>query len=283
MQKNLLAQIKTDYEFMSAVEKKIADVILTDAKNFTTCSMQELSGMTGVSQGSINNFANKFTGGGFPYLKLQVATSIPSSENFTFSGVEKSDSLKDVLRKRTDSVCEALKRTVSVNDESALSSVAEKIMKAKMVDIYGLARSAVVATDMSKQLLKLGIRVNFSSDVLTCAVSASLLTEDCLVVAISMSGRTKDVIDAVNIAKKNNVPIACITANRNSPLAKISDDVLVASSSGCSVVGAGTEIRVSQLLIIDAICEYIRNKLDETGEKYFAKVEEILNSHSVED
>ena len=282
MEKALLLELKSGIEYMSGVEKKIAETILLDPKKFTTYSMQELSSVAEVSQGSIINFANKFCGGGFPILKMQVALSL-GEEKWSFSGVNTGDSVKEILVSRVNSINVALKNTIAINNESSLLSVAEKILKAKRVEIYGISRSAVVATDLYYQLLQMGIHANFVNDVLTCAVSASLLTDDCLVIAISSSGRTKDIIDAVKLAKKNNVSVACITSNRNSPLAKLSDDVLVAGSNSASVSGSWTEVRISQLVLTEALCAYVLNKTDNTGEKYYANMEEILTSHNVQD
>ena len=174
MEKALLLELKSGIEYMSGVEKKIAETILLDPKKFTTYSMQELSSVAEVSQGSIINFANKFCGGGFPILKMQVALSL-GEEKWSFSGVNTGDSVKEILVSRVNSINVALKNTIAINNESSLLSVAEKILKAKRVEIYGISRSAVVATDLYYQLLQMGIHANFVNDVLTCAVSASLL------------------------------------------------------------------------------------------------------------
>ncbi|MBQ9734915.1 MAG: MurR/RpiR family transcriptional regulator [Clostridia bacterium] len=275
MDKKIIREIKSNLDYMSGVERKIAELILTDAKRFTAYSLQELSNLAGVSQGSIVNFANKYAGGGFPALKLAVAACVPMVEEL------KADGIKQTLKSFTDGACTAFKNTAALNDEKTLLSVAQKIINAKKVEIYGVYRSAVVATDFYYQLLQMGIPANFISDVLTCAVSASLLDKESLVIAISSSGQTKDVIDAVKLAKANSVSVVCITGNKNSPLAKLSDEVLVAAPSGESVYDSNTEIRLSQLLLTDTVCEYIVKSSKERSES-FKLMNKILNSHSVE-
>ena len=110
-----------------------------------------------------------------------------------------------------------------------------------------------------------------------------MLEKDCLVVAISVSGKTKDVLDAVSIAKQNEVPIVCITANPNSPIAKISDKVLISCSSGDALSKTSTENRMSQIAITEALCAYIRYKLDETGVKRCSKICTILQTHNIQE
>ncbi|MBQ9938800.1 MAG: MurR/RpiR family transcriptional regulator [Oscillospiraceae bacterium] len=279
----IISEIKANLEYLSGVERKIAEQIIADPKKFTTYSMAELSEEAGVSQGSIINFANKFSGGGFSNLKLKIAEGLSELTVPAFSDVESSDSVMTVLRKVTASTEEALDSVAKLNGEDGLKSAAEMILKAKKVEIYGVYRSAVVATDFYYQLLQLGIPVSSESDVLSCTLSAAMLDSGSVVVAVSSSGKTKDIIDAVKMAKSRGVKIVGITANRNSPLANMSDIVLTAPASGNSITRWSGEVRFSQMLITDTICDYLRSRIDESGEKNYFMVSDILSSHSIED
>lgn len=283
LDRKILAVLRSDQTHLSAVEKKIAGAILRDPREFITYSMSDLAEAVQVSQGSIINFSNKFSGGGFPRLKLQIAAELAEYEQQPFSSVAEGDGVRDVLDKTIQGSAQAFRNTLEVNEEQVLRRVVERILRAKKVEIYGVFRSAVVATDFYFQLLQLGIPASFVSDVLTCAISASMLPPDSLVIAISSSGRTKDVIDAVKAAKQGGVSVVCITSHRNSPLAKLSDEVLISAPSGISVSGMGTEVRLSQLLLTDAICAYIRRTVDADGKNTYFALQDILNSHNVKD
>lgn len=284
MDKKILHELRANLKHLSPTEGKIAHVILDDPKAFISYSMTELSKLAGVSQGSIINFANKFAGGGFPVLKLHVAASLSEYQKHSFvSAAEEGDSVKDVLQKTTESILDALHNTEAVNDDTSLQHAAELLLRAKKVEIYGVYRSAVVATDFYYQLLTLGIPAVFVSDVLTAAVSASLLDAESLVVAVSASGKTKDVLDAVKIAKSRGVPVLSITNHKTSPLAALSDEVLVASASENTLMGLASEIRLSQLALTDALCAYLRTRIDEQREQQYFELREIISSHSVND
>ncbi len=281
MEGYILDELKANSAYFSAVECHIADVILRDPARFTKYSLAELAQDAGVSQGSIVNFSHKFAGGGFPTLKLRVAACLSDYRQSAVGVVEKNDDAYTILQKNTQNILSALKSTEAANDEKTLKQAAEYILAAKKVEIYGVFRSALVATDFCYQLLQLGIPASVVSDVLTCAVSACMLPKDSLVIAVSYTGQTKDVLDAVKLAKANGVPILCLTGNRNSPLAKLSDLVLVAGCSGNSFLGLQSEIRISQLALVDALCTYLQNGMYESGKERFFKMETILDSHSV--
>jgi DNA-binding MurR/RpiR family transcriptional regulator len=206
-----------------------------------------------VSQGSIINFAKKQVGGGFPDLKIAVAKAISQERERPFSVVDSGDTVKSALRKTSDGISVALQNTAALNDSATMEKACRLIMEAKRIEIYGVFRSAVVATDMYYQLIQLGLHANFVSDVLTCAVSASQLDPDSVVVAISSSGQTRDVIDAVKLAKENGVPIVAITAHTDSPLAALADVTLAACPAGNAISEHANQVRSSQLAIVDTI------------------------------
>ncbi|MBE6672752.1 MAG: MurR/RpiR family transcriptional regulator [Ruminococcaceae bacterium] len=283
MEDRILEQLKANNSFLSPVERMISDTILADPMRFTRYSLGELAEKIGVSQGSIINFSHKFADGGFPTLKLRVAACLSDYKEQTFHVAERSDGVGTVLVKNNENLMTALRNIEAVNNEETLLSVVNRILGAKKVEIYGVYRSALVATDFCYQLLQLGVSASVVSDVFTCAVSASMLTADSLVIAVSASGQTKDILDAVKLAKGNGVPVVCLTGNPHSPLVKLSDDVLIATCAGNSLSSQLSEMRISQLALTDAICAYLQNILDENGKKYFFKLDTILNSHNVYD
>ena len=283
MDTKLLHRLSSRVEFMSSAEGKIARIILSDPERFTKYTLGELSRESGVSQGSIINFAKKYANGGFPDLKLAIATAVSQDREEPFSVVDSGDSMKTVLRKTSDGICAALKNTSALNDSATMERACRLILGAKKIEMYGIFRSAVVATDMYYQLIQLGFYANFVSDVLTCAVSASLLDSDSVVIAISSSGQTRDVIDAVKLAKGNGVPIVAITAHADSPLASLADVVLLACPAGNALSESSNQVRISQLAIVDALMSQLRNMTDADGKGRYFKINEILGLHNVRD
>jgi DNA-binding MurR/RpiR family transcriptional regulator len=268
---------------MSNTEKKIASVILSSPDSFTTMSLGELEAVAEVSQGSIINFSNKYAGGGFPALKMAIAASLGSREQTPLSVITNEDSAHTALKKCAAGISVAVQNTANINSGEALERLAGLILNAKKIDIYGIYRSAIVASDLNMELLELGIVSSVVSDVLTCALSASLLREGDLVIAISSSGKTRDIIDAVKIAKEKGAKVAVITAYKNSPLARISDVLLIAASSGSSRFSFEKEIRNSQLALIDTVCAYLQCRIDKDGDKRYYTAKAILELHSERD
>ena len=281
--KNIFTQLKVEYVGLSRVEKRLTDLILADPRRFITLSMAELSMAAGVSQGSINNFSKKFSDGGFAALKLRVAECVAEYEEQPFAVVDSEKGVLAAMELKIRETEAAFANTLEINDEAVLCRAAERIMAAEKVELYGVFQSAIVAKDLCYGLIQLGIPAAFVEDTLMSAVSASMLNEKSLVIAISATGQTKEIIDTVALAKRNGTPVVCLTAERSSALARMADEVLLASASGITISDRTDEIRMTQLLLADTLCSYIRSVIDAKGEKHYYKLRDIIGSHSIKD
>lgn len=280
---NIFAELKTEYEFLSRVEKRIADVVLHDPKAFIESSMAELSERTGVSQGSINNFARKFSAGGFSALKLKVAGHLSKYDEQPFAVIDRASGVKAAMEIKIKESLAAFRSTLERNSEESLKHAVKMILNAKRIELYGTFNSALVAQYLCYRLIALGIPSSFFGDTLMRLGSASVMDGDSLVIAVSLTGRTKEILDAVALAKKSGASVLCLTGDRTSPIAKLADELLLSASSGISISDANDEQRLAQFLTVDTLCAYIRSITDADGNQNFYKMQKILSAYSVKD
>jgi len=279
MRKNILSEIESRIDFMRPAERRITEVILRDPVGFTELSMVELAERARVSQGSVVNYSRRLVGGGYPLLKMKVAETIAAGGRVHAEGRGGSE-MKKTLDKMLDGATRAMRNTAEVNSDETLARVADMILGASRVELCGLFRSAVVATDFCYHLIQIGIPATYISDTLTSLASASLLTKDSLLIAISLSGETKDVIEACRAARENGVPVVAITCNRESPLARLADELLISAvSGGLGYFGENSEARLSQMLLVDTVCAYLGDRIEDSAKQ--TRLRGILDSHGI--
>ena len=266
---------------MSRVERKIADLILNRPDQFVTLTMAELSAQERVSQGSINNFARKFFSCGFSALKLHVAAERAPTADSPLPDVLP-QAVKTCMQNNIDITRSLFDITTQLNDEDVLARVVQRILSACKIDIYGVYHSSITARDLCFQLISLGIPANYVEDTYMCAVSASMLDENALVIAVSASGLTSEIIDAVQIAKENHAGVVCLTTNSFSPLAKISDDVLLSAHREDRRENWG-HTRMAQLLVIDSLTSYLQTILQQDAPAKSDRFRKFNLSHSIQD
>ena len=120
------------------------------------------------------------------------------------------------------------------------------------LDFFGVGNSGIVAQDAQHKFFRMGFHTNALSDGHLQIMSASLLgAGDCLVV-ISSSGRTRDLLDSCEIARKNGATTVVITAS-GSTLAQSGDIHLAADHPENYERFSPMVSRLLHLMIIDIL------------------------------
>jgi DNA-binding MurR/RpiR family transcriptional regulator len=100
-------------------------------------------------------------------------------------------------------------------------------------------------------------RINYTAEALIDnhrqKTMASLLSKKDLVVAISDSGRTRELMESLEVAKNAGANIIAITSNMGSPITEIADLVLLTSSKETPFRGSALASRMAQLAVIDVL------------------------------
>ena len=257
MSNNIITQIQTQYNFFTSVEKRIADLILKSPSEFITYSTAKVAKLCNVSQGSINNFSAKFTNAGFSFLKLEISRCISLENNFEVSLAEENGTYHRVMQRKIRQDISALCNTLEINNNENLKKAVDLILSANKIELFGIYQSGLIAKSLYFKLTELKTACSFSDEITIYPIRSALLTDKDLVIAISISGKTNQIVEAVQTAKKNGARVIVITSNQFSPLANLSDVVLLTTSGHGKADGELERMRISQLLVIDSLCSYI--------------------------
>jgi DNA-binding MurR/RpiR family transcriptional regulator len=175
------------------------------------------------------------------------------------------------LESNVESICrsvfhqniESISDTLKVIDTAAINEASEKIIKARKVDIYGMGASSVVANYARLRFYRLGIISNVYSDSHLSIISSSLLKKEDVAIGVSNSGQSRDVVEALKLARKNKATTICITNCDNSPIVKESDIVLFTASKDSQVLNESLCARVAEITLLDALYASIISKKKE--------------------
>ena len=253
----ILEQIRKGYETMSAVDRRISDIIREEPDEVVNMTTAHLAARAGVSEGSVINYANKLGVRGFSALKIHLARETEAFAGFSFGSVLPKDSPSMALRKISGNAVEAFQQTSRSLQNEDLQAVADCLMAARRIDIYGAGDSALMAQDAYFQLMRIGLPAYAVTDYLTLSISASQLDSDCVALAFSHTGQTIEIIDAMTVAKKQRAKTICITSYPDSLLAGLCDTALVTYSHEAEQHQEAAVSRMAQLLVLVGLCSYI--------------------------
>lgn len=273
--KKTILNTKANYDSLSKAEKRIADFLIENPESILPLSITELSFHCGVSEATIVRFAKKFGFEGYQQLKIAIAKeehTRPVNENITAA-----DAPYDIFTKVCDDIYCSLEKTKKALGAEALQKCCSAILSADDVIVLGLGNSAPIANDASHKMLRLGLHAHPYTDNHMQAIATAHANKKTVVIGISHSGASEDILDAMRIAKNGGAFTVAITNDQTSPIEGVSDVLLHTVSDETNYRILGLSSRISQLAIIDTIYSYLVCHVDGAQES-IAKTEAALQS-----
>ena len=126
--------------------------------------------------------------------------------------------------------------------------------KAETIGLIGIASSGYVVMDLQLKLNRLGKRATAWTDAHSALTSISLLKPNDVLVAVSHSGTTLDIVDVMTEFKSRGVTVILITNNFRGPATSIADLVLFTSARETTFRSGATASRIAQLTVVDCLC-----------------------------
>ena len=268
--------IKVLYDEMGKAEKRIADWIFENPGKIISLSIVELAELCRCSEATIVRFSKRLGLSGYQELKISLASEGGGS-SISLS-ITEDDSPFDMYQKICNDIYLSFEMTKKSLNPEALALACKKISEANKIVIFGLGNSAAIATDASHKFLRAGLNAVAYSDNHMQVIAASHLTENDVVIGISHSGSSKDIVDALKIAKEHNATTIAITNSGKSPILKQSDIVLATSSNETEYNILALNSRIAQLSIIDTLYFYIVYNRSEDALKSIQETEHSLLS-----
>ena len=248
----LLARIEASFDELRKSERAVAQFVLAHPNEVLNISIAELAYRVGVSQPTVARFVNALGFTGFKEFKLRLAQSLASGVPYVHRDVGPDDSLDEVAPKVFNRTIGALMSVRNQLDATRLERAVELITRAARMEFYGIGNSGIVATDAQHKFFRFGIPAVAYSDPHTQGMAATLLEEGDVVVAISASGRTPEIIRACELAREAGADVIAITAS-GSPLARTATVLLAADVPEDPDVYAPMTSRIAHLALIDVL------------------------------
>ena len=257
---NCIMLIKQHYPSMTPVEKRIADALLTDLEKSVNSTIVYIAAKAEVSEGSVSNFATSLGYKGFSQLKINLAQSI--SEYTETDEIIDKDTPQRILGKLIDRANASFKSTLN-SAGAELDRAVEYIYAARRVIVFGVGHSKVVAEDIAMRLMRIGINATAEVDPLLAGIAIGQLCENDVGIAVSNTGRTKDVISVAKMAKSVGAKVIGFSSFSNSPLAEFCDALLLSVSVESAVYREATTSRLTQLMLCDCLVESLTHRMGE--------------------
>lgn len=263
----MLDRIQASLHTLAPAEQRVAQLLLSDPRNFANLPVAELAQRAEVSKPTVVRFCRSMGYEGLSDFKLKLVSSLSEGVPFIHRNVGPNDDASHVLVKVIDNTVAAFLKyrndASSVMVEKAAQAIVATHKKGKRLEFFGVGNSGIVAQDGQHKFFRMGFHTVSHSDGHLQIMSASLMGPgDCLVV-ISNSGRTRDLLDACEIAKKNGATTVVITAS-GSPLASAGHIHLAADHPESYERFSPMVSRLLHLMVIDVLATTVALNIGST-------------------
>ncbi|MGB7594502.1 MAG: MurR/RpiR family transcriptional regulator [Erysipelotrichaceae bacterium] len=246
------SKIKSMMQYLSKSEMMIADFIMDLHADPRTLTSSMLAEQLNVAQSTVIRFTQKL---GYPsFREFLVDLNSDYSRDVPFEEeVVADENTEDTNLRMLAQYYDVLNITHRYNPAAEFDKSVALIRKARKIVLFGVGNSSIFCEYLGNQLNKLGFLATSYRDTHTFLVAASMLDKSDLLILVSESGETKEILDAVTMAKHNQVPILAITGKAKSTLQQAADAVLTTIVFETDTRLNLLTVRVSQLMVIDLL------------------------------
>lgn len=263
-----ILKIRSHLKSLTKTEAVAAMYVLENVKDIIYMSVTEVAEKAGVGETTVLRFCRKLGYKGFQDFKLMLAQDLALMEKQLDKNISEKDDADGLVNKVIASHRLILEETGKIINRDELTKAIEKLTHAKSILFLGVGSSGLTAIQAAHSFSRIGKKSDAKQDSHFQAIAASLLSEQDVVVGLSVSGSTKDTIDNLRIAKQTGACIICITQNAKSPITQIADILLYIAARENPLEGSSFSSQMSQMAVIEMLHAGVSLKLKETADKY---------------
>jgi RpiR family carbohydrate utilization transcriptional regulator len=250
---SVLEKIREGRHAFRQSEQRVGEYILTHPREVISLPITELAEAIGVSEATIVRMCKKIGFRGFHELKIGLASENVQPLQTVHEQIQEGDNMESIIRKVFAANIQAMNSTLNVLPVRDLTLAVDALSDARQIHFYGVGGSGSIAQDAAHKFMKTGKPVAAYSDTHMQVMAASLLEKGDVVVGISHSGSSRDIIEALELAREKGATTIGLTHYAKSPIDKVLDIKLCTASNETFYRTESTSSRIAQLSIIDAL------------------------------
>lgn len=241
-------------------ERKVCEFVLAHINDIIHMRIVDLASASDVSEPTVVRFCRAVGCSGFQDFKLKLAQQQATKPEFETFSIADNDSVADLGLKVFDATLATLSQVRDAINPKAIEAAIEAITQANRVEFYGFGASAAVAADAQHKFFRLQISSSVYSDPHIQTMSAMSLDTNDVVVAISQTGQTMALIEAIRLANKAGAKTIAL-APTDSPVARESQIAIYIDAEEEVEIYTPLSSRIAHLVVIDLLAVGVAQRI----------------------
>lgn len=235
-------------------ERKLAEYILENPQDAVSCTTSDLGIRSTTSGAAVIRLCKSLGLKGFQELKLRVAGDLHKTVEEGYRDIQPMESQASVISKVTNNSIQSLRETAEILNHDELSKTVDAFINARTIHFFGVGASSIIAQDAQQKFLRINKSATAFTDIHMVAMLVANVKEDDVVVGISFSGETQEIVKILDLANKKGAKTVSLTRYGTSPVSDRAKIKLFTSASKEATFRSGaTSSRLAQLHVIDIL------------------------------
>lgn len=263
----------------SKSDKILIKYIKENAERFCTTPIASLAENCGVSEATITRFVRKMGFSSLQLFKLTLTEEMVNSKKRTIISKDIScdESIMVTANKLLANNITTLEQTVNNLSEEIIAKSVDILKQSEHIFFIGLGNSGFVADDSAYKFMRIGFSAKGLDNSHLIMLHMALVRENDVVVVISHSGESFEIIKAVQLARKNGTKIILITSSRETILIKYADICIFYEARESILETGSITTKLTQIFIIDLIYTQVVKQTMDLAAAFKQRTTEAIN------
>ncbi|GAB6990199.1 MurR/RpiR family transcriptional regulator [Paenibacillus pini] len=278
---NILIKIRDMKHSLTPVEKLVAEYVLENLEEIPHLSIKNLAQQAKTSDASVLRFCKTMGYTGYRSFIVSISASLGSMEEETrdqYTDIQPGDELPVIISNISRNNIKSIEDTLSVINKNEIARAVKMLRQSNRIAFFGIGASGLVGIDAEQKFSRINKMCHTYTDGHSQLTAATLLEKGDVAIFISNSGNTIEILDALDIAKKNGACIIAITKYNKSGLADRANIVLSISTPEVTIRSGAMGSRIAMLTVIDILFAGVASAEYKSVKKYLTKTHNIIAS-----
>lgn len=258
LDREVLEVIRERYEEIFSAEKKVADFVLRNPQKTVDSNVSELAKQSGVSDATVVRMCHHIGYSGYYQFRILLARDLGRKQVDQAASVEHKDMVSRVFAEYAE-IMTAMGRRI---DENVMFKCVELIRTCRWAHIIAAGNTCPLAQYMGFRLGRLGVKCTYNVAAEYFMNQINLAEENDILIAISQSGTSRQVVQGMELGKEKQLKSIAITASVPSPVSELADYVLVSAGKEEPFSYYKGYEHLKEMAVIDALLHFVTTQAD---------------------
>ena len=227
----------------------VADYLLQHADEAQYLSISSLARECNVAEATVFRFCRALGFDGYHEMRIALAQADATGTMSSQRELQPGASTETLFEHASARLFTAINGTQNALSAEAVDEAARMLREAKQVFCFGQGGSMLLANDICARFASLSTKFRTSGDSHLQLLTASLMNEADVVLFVSYSGATRDMMETLRTAKAAGAKIILLTHYEDSPGASLADVVLRCGAQESPLDSGSIPIKVAVLYV----------------------------------